>query len=118
MSLKTKLKQLFTGIDDDEERTFAQEQDLEPPVKRLDLPGNNVHELLADKSPPQPTPTHKKHRKYKQHHKAQQHRAGKVVKATKKAEYSPQTHIKGGRIVRTMPKGLQKIKEGQEQGAS
>lgn len=39
---------------------------------------------------------------------------GRVVKVTAPPEYSPETKRKGGRMVKRMPRQLQKIKAGQE----
>lgn len=39
---------------------------------------------------------------------------GRVIKSTKRAEYTPNVHRHGGRIIKVMPKELQKIKEAQE----
>lgn len=40
--------------------------------------------------------------------------AGKVVRATKRTEYEPNIIRTGGRVVKTMPRELRKIKEAQE----
>lgn len=39
--------------------------------------------------------------------------SGRVVKAKSRAEYEPNITTDGGRVVRTVPKGLRKIKEAQ-----
>lgn len=39
---------------------------------------------------------------------------GRVVKATARPEYTPDTKRHGGRVVKQMPRQLRKIKEGQE----
>lgn len=38
---------------------------------------------------------------------------GRILK-TKSSQYTPDNNIQGGRVVRTMPRELRKIKEGQE----
>jgi hypothetical protein len=39
---------------------------------------------------------------------------GKVVKGTKRPEFDPRPGRRGGRVVKAMPRPLQKIKEAQE----
>jgi hypothetical protein len=39
---------------------------------------------------------------------------GRVVKGAKRREYTPFSGRKGGRVVKAMPRNLQKIKEAQE----
>jgi hypothetical protein len=110
MSLKTKLSQLFKR-----KKPISNPNYQSDDINIDDVGFKNIYykgkPVERDINPPLPTTTHTK--KHKHHHKP-----GKVTRATKKAEYSPQTHIKGGRIIRTMPKQLQKIKEAQEQDAS
>lgn len=39
---------------------------------------------------------------------------GRVIKNTRQTEFNPSTSRRGGRVVRVMPRQLQKIKEAQE----
>lgn len=39
---------------------------------------------------------------------------GRVIKQTRHAEFNPEPNFKGGRIVKVMPRPLQKIKQAQE----
>lgn len=39
---------------------------------------------------------------------------GRVIKQTRHSEFNPNPQIRGGRVVRVMPRNLQKIKSAQE----
>lgn len=73
------------------------------PVEPILTPINDAElaQLAKDVQLPPPPPTPKQPR-------------GHVIKRAKRPEYSPSSSRKGGRIVKAMPRQLQRIKEEQE----
>lgn len=82
-------------------RRLLAKLDRSPPAQPLLLDSaelqKQVEAVLAPAPPLKPKP-----------------RAGRVIKQTRRSEFNPNPTIHGGRIVKVMPRKLQKIKAAQE----